>query len=100
MVKADKSKRSFFKKVATAAGFVSASGYLSKLISSHSNSIQAINENSERDVSRNRRGCKKNGCPCLTTRRIECLMNFWICITNLRHNFYNSALASGGVDVG
>jgi len=50
MVKADKSKRSFFKKVATAAGFVSASGYLSKLISSHSNSIQAINENSERDV--------------------------------------------------
>lgn len=50
MSKADKSKRSFFKKVVAAVGFVSASGYLSNLMSSRTNSIQAINKNSEGDV--------------------------------------------------
>jgi uncharacterized membrane protein len=50
MTKADKSKRSFFKKVVAAVGFVSVSGYLGKLISARSNSTQAINDNSEEDV--------------------------------------------------
>lgn len=50
MTKADKSKRTFFKKVAAAAGFVSAAGYLGNLMSTRSNPIQAINENSERDA--------------------------------------------------
>jgi hypothetical protein len=50
MVKADKSKRTFFKKVAAAAGFVSASGYLSKLMVARGNSLQAVNDNSEKDV--------------------------------------------------
>ena len=47
---ADKSKRTFFKKVAAAVGFVSASGYLGKWMSARTNSIQLINENSAHDV--------------------------------------------------
>ena len=50
MTKADNSKRTFFKKVAAAVGFVSTSGYLGNLIAARSNSKQAINENSEADV--------------------------------------------------
>jgi hypothetical protein len=50
MTKADKSKRTFFKKVAAAVGFVSASGYLSNLISTRTDSIQLINDNSANDV--------------------------------------------------
>jgi len=55
MVKADKSKRSFFKKVAAAAGFVSASGYLSKLISARTNSIQLINDKRAIDVNKQKK---------------------------------------------
>lgn len=55
MVKADKSKRTFFKKVVAAVGFVSASGYLSNLMTSNTNSIQAINENSEKDVNKQKK---------------------------------------------
>ena len=50
MTKADKSKRSFFKKAAATVGFVSASGYLGNLISARTNSIQLINDNSANDV--------------------------------------------------
>lgn len=50
MIETDISKRSFFKKMAVAVGFVTAAGYLRSLISAHTNSIQAINENSEQDV--------------------------------------------------
>lgn len=50
MTRTDKSKRSFFKKVAAAVGFGSAAGYLQNLISAHTNSIQVINENREKDV--------------------------------------------------
>ncbi|KPJ94560.1 MAG: hypothetical protein AMJ53_05015 [Gammaproteobacteria bacterium SG8_11] len=50
MTKADKTKRTFFKKAAAAVGFVAAAGYLSNLMSGRANSIQAINENSENDV--------------------------------------------------
>ena len=55
MTKADKSKRTFFKKVAAAAGFVSAAGYLGNLISARSNSIQAINNNSANDVKKQKK---------------------------------------------
>ena len=55
MVKADKSKRTFFKKVAAAVGFVSASGYLSKLMVGHTNSIDKINENSTNDVKKQKK---------------------------------------------
>lgn len=55
MSKADKSKRTFFKMVAAAVGFVSVSGYLSKLMSAHNNSIQAINENSANDVNKQKK---------------------------------------------
>ena len=50
MIKEDNSKRTFFKRVAAAAGFVSAAGYLGKLISARSNSIQVVNEKYEKDV--------------------------------------------------
>lgn len=50
MIKSDKSKRSFFKKVAAAVGFVAAAGYLGKLMSGRVNSIRAINDNSANDV--------------------------------------------------
>jgi hypothetical protein len=50
MTKADKSKRTFFKKVAAAVGFVSASGYLGNLMSARSNSTDRINENSTNDM--------------------------------------------------
>ena len=55
MTRADNSKRSFLKKVATAVGFVAAAGYFRNLISTHSNSIQAINDNSENDVSKQKK---------------------------------------------
>ncbi|WP_455209485.1 hypothetical protein [Kaarinaea lacus] len=55
MTKADNSKRTFFKKLAAAAGFVSASGYLSNLMATSTNSIQTINENSEKDVIRQKK---------------------------------------------
>jgi hypothetical protein len=51
MIKADKSKRTFFKKMAAAVGFVAAAGYLSNLMSGRANSIRAINDNSANDVS-------------------------------------------------
>ena len=50
MIKPDKSKRTFFKKVAAAVGFVAAAGYLGNLISARSNSIQQINDISANDV--------------------------------------------------
>ena len=50
MTKADKSKRTFFKKLAAAAGFLSASGYLSKLMVGRTDPIDKINENSTNDV--------------------------------------------------
>ena len=50
MIKADKSKRTFFKKVATAVGFVATAGYFSKLISGRANSIHEINNKSSNDV--------------------------------------------------
>jgi hypothetical protein len=50
MTKADKSKRTFFKKVAAAVGFVAAAGYIRNLMSASTNSIHAINENNEKDV--------------------------------------------------
>jgi len=50
MTKPDKSKRTFFKKVAAAVGFVSASGYLSNLMSARSNSTDRINENNTNDM--------------------------------------------------
>ena len=55
MTRADNSKRSFLKKVATAVGFVAAAGYFRSLISAHSDSIQAINDNSENDVSKQKK---------------------------------------------
>ena len=45
MIKADKSKRTFFKKMAAAVGFVAAARYLSKLMVASTNSIQVINDN-------------------------------------------------------
>jgi hypothetical protein len=44
MPKADKSKRSFLKKMAAAVGFVTAAGYVRNLISTRVNSIQAVND--------------------------------------------------------
>jgi uncharacterized protein with von Willebrand factor type A (vWA) domain len=52
MFKADKSKRTFFKKVTAAVGFVAAGNYLSKLMVARSNSIQQINDKSAKDVNR------------------------------------------------
>jgi hypothetical protein len=50
MFKADKSKRTFFKKMAGAVGFVAAANYVSKLMVARSNSIQEINDKSAKDV--------------------------------------------------
>ena len=50
MIKADNSKRTFFKKVAAAVGFVAAANYLSKWMVARSNSIHEINNNSTNDV--------------------------------------------------
>jgi hypothetical protein len=55
MIKADKSKRSFFKKVSAAVGFVAAAGYLGNLISARTNSIHEINDNSANDVNKQKR---------------------------------------------
>jgi hypothetical protein len=55
MTKADKSKRTFFKKVAAAVGFVAAAGYLRNLISVHTNSIQVINDNSANEVNKQKK---------------------------------------------
>lgn len=55
MIKADKSKRTFFRKVAAIVGFVASAGYLSKWMSAHSNSIQAINDNSANDVNKQKK---------------------------------------------
>ncbi|MEJ2181300.1 MAG: hypothetical protein P8Y28_12920 [Gammaproteobacteria bacterium] len=55
MIKADKSKRSFFKKVSAAVGFVAAAGYLGNLISARTNSIHEINDNSANDVIQQKR---------------------------------------------
>ena len=52
MFKADKSKRTFFKKAATAVGFVAAANYLSKLMVARSNSIQHVNDNCTNDVNK------------------------------------------------
>ena len=50
MFKADKSKRTFFKKVAGTVGFVAAANYLSKLMVARSNSVQEINDKCATDV--------------------------------------------------
>ena len=50
MTKADKSKRTFFKKVTAAVGFVAAAGFVSKLMPGRSNSIDEINNKSANDV--------------------------------------------------
>ena len=52
MIKADKSKRTFFKKAAAAVGFVAAANYLSKFMIARSNSVHAINDNSANDVNK------------------------------------------------
>lgn len=55
MTREDKSKRSFFKKVAATIGFVSASGYLGNLISARTSSVQLINGNSANDVKKQKK---------------------------------------------
>ena len=50
MTATDKSKRSFFKTVAAAVGFVAAAGFVSKLLPGRASSLQAINSNSANDV--------------------------------------------------
>ena len=55
MIKADKSKRNFFKKAAAAAGFVSAAGYLGNLISGPGHSMKVINENSAHEANMQKR---------------------------------------------
>ncbi len=50
MIRADKSKRSFFKKAIAAVGFVAAANYLGKFMIARSNSIQQINDVSANDV--------------------------------------------------
>ena len=52
MFKADKSKRTFFKKAAAAVGVVAAANYLSKLMFTRGNSIQQINDNCTNDVNK------------------------------------------------
>ncbi|MGD8594469.1 MAG: hypothetical protein PVF82_16685 [Gammaproteobacteria bacterium] len=52
MTKADKSKRTFFKKMAAAVGFVAAANYLSKLMVASTNSIQVINDNNVNDINK------------------------------------------------
>ncbi len=59
MIKADKSKRSFFKKMVAAVGFVAAAGYLGNLISARSNSIQQVNDNSANDVNRQKKALQQ-----------------------------------------
>jgi len=59
MTRADKSKRTFFKKVAAAVGFVTAAGYLRNLMSSRTHSIQLINDNSAKDVNRQKQAWLK-----------------------------------------
>jgi hypothetical protein len=49
MSKADTSKRSFLKKMAAAVGFVAAAGYVRKLISTRTDSMQAINDHNAAD---------------------------------------------------
>lgn len=49
MSQADTSKRSFLKKMAVAVGFVAAAGYFRKFVSSHVNSLQAINDHNSTD---------------------------------------------------
>ena len=55
MIESDKSKRTFFKKVTAAVGFVAAAGYLSKLITGHTNSIQVINDNSANEINKQKK---------------------------------------------
>jgi len=55
MIKADKSKRTFFKKAAAAVGFVAAANYLGNLISARSNSIQQINDSSANDANKQKK---------------------------------------------
>jgi len=50
MTGTDRSKRTFFKKMTAAVGFVSAAAYLGNLISARSNPIERINENCANDV--------------------------------------------------
>ena len=52
MIRADKSKRSFFKKAIAAVGFVAAANYLGKFMIARSNSIQQINDVSANDVNK------------------------------------------------
>ncbi len=55
MIKADKSKRTFFKKVAAVVGFVAAADYLGNLMSVRGNPIQQANDNSEYDVNKQKK---------------------------------------------
>ena len=55
MTKADNSKRTFFKKVAAAVGFVTAAGYLSNLMVARSNSMREINDNSANDANKQKK---------------------------------------------
>ena len=55
MIKTDKTKRSFFKKAAAAAGFIAAANYLGKFMIARSNSIHAVNDNSANDVNKQKR---------------------------------------------
>ena len=50
MIKADKSKRTFFKQAAVAVGVVAAAGYLKKLLPTKADALRAINDVSEKDV--------------------------------------------------
>lgn len=52
MTNTDKTKRSFFKKVAAAVGFVAAVNYLGKLMITRSNSINAINNHRANDLNK------------------------------------------------
>jgi hypothetical protein len=55
MTKDDKTKRSFFKKLAATLGFVSGAGYIGNLISGSTNSIQVINDNSAHEANRQKK---------------------------------------------
>ena len=55
MSTADKSKRSFVKRVAVAVGFVAAADYFGKLLLARSNSIGDVNNKSAHDVSKQRK---------------------------------------------
>lgn len=85
MIKANNSKRAFFKKVATAVGFVAAANYARNLMSAYTDSITEVNNHSANDVNMQKKALLKKQLVPMTDNEKKQMLNEILDIYDKNH---------------